>query len=137
MSSDAKQKRDKALDDAARELRRIEQAVPVFIENAHFIAGKPGGHGFVLLESNPGMKDRRGPILRWLVPARHVARRIRLDAFGTFVAQRITGRMSSSDIIKAFQEEFGCAADQSREACLLFLRSLAKRGVILMVEKDK
>lgn len=137
MSSDAKKKVEEQLDEAALELQRIERAIPVFIENAHFISGKAGGRAVVVMESNPGMVDKRGVVLRWFVPARGGARRIRLDALGAFVAEQITGRMSSRDIISAFHHKFGCSLNEARESCLLFLRSLAKRGVISMVEKER
>lgn len=135
MNSGAKKSIEERLDEAASELQRIEQAVPAFIENAHYIAGKSGGRALIVLESVPGLVDRRGLILRWLVPARSGGRRIRLDVFGTFVAERINGRTSSRDIINAFQDAFGRDPEESREACLLFLRSLAKRGAICLVEK--
>ncbi len=137
MSSGARKTREQRLDEAARELQRIEQATPAFIENAHFVSGKRGGRAFILLESNPGVKDRRGPILRWLIPRRCGACRIRLDAYGAFVAGQITGKRTSVAIIKAFQDEFKRDPGESREACLLFLRSLAKRGVICIVEKGR
>lgn len=138
MSSGAKKKNsEERLDEAARELLRIEQSIPAFIENARFVAGKSGSRALIVLASNPGMVDRRGFIMRWLVPARHGASRIRLDPYGAFVASRINGRTSSSDIIKAFQDEFKREPDETKEACLLFLRAMAKRGAICMVEKGR
>jgi len=136
MNSGAKKNTEERLDEAARELRRIEQAVPAFIENVHFIAGKSGGRALIVLESVPGLVDRRGPILRWLVPSRGGARRIRLDTFGAFVAGRIDGRTPTRAIIKAFMDVHGQDPEESREACLLFLRSLAKRGAICLLEKS-
>ncbi len=138
MNSGVKRTREERLDAAAHELRRIERSIPAFIENAHFIAGKSGGRALIVQESNPGVVDRRGAVLRWLIPKRSGACRIRLDAYGAFVAEQINGRRSSLEIIKAFRNSLGREHDpeDAREACLLFLRSLAKRGVICMVEKD-
>lgn len=136
MNSDAKQKREQQLKAAALELKRIENATPAFIETARFYPEPSGERSVIVMESNPGMTDKRSAFLRWLVPARKGARRIRLDALGTFVAQRITGRIPTRRIMHEMHEHFGGNPEEIREACLVFLRSLAQRGAVCMLEKD-
>ena len=118
---------------AASELRRIEHGRPVFLENIEYVPHSSGAKSLLIITRRPHEKDARNIVLRWLVPSR-AKRQIRLDHFGTFLANMITGKRSTRDMMQAFAKTFGTDEAAARESCLLFLHSLARRGVIAIIE---
>ena len=127
-------RKQKHLKQAASELKRIEGGRPVLLENIEFIPHASGEKALLVITRGAHEKDRRNVILRWLVPA-SPKRQIRLDRCGTFVAGMINGKQATRDMISAFAQAFGVSEDESRTSCLLFLHSLARRGVIAIIEK--
>lgn len=126
-------KKQKHLDAASRELRRIENGRPVLLENIEYVPHSSGDKSLLVITRGPHEKDRRNIILRWLVPS-SAKRQIRLDRCGTFVAGMINGRQATRDMIGTFSEKFGVSVEDARASCLLFLHSLARRGVIAIIE---
>ncbi len=126
-------KKQKHLDVASRELRRIENGRPVLLENIEYVPHVSNEKALLVLTRSPHEKDRRNFILRWLVPA-SPKRQIRLDRCGTFVAGMIDGKQATRDMIRAFAQAFGVSEEDARTSCLLFLHSLARRGVVAIIE---
>ena len=126
-------KKQRHIRKAASELRRIEHGKPVFLENIEYVPHASGEKSLLVITRSPHEKDTRNVILRWLVPS-SPKRQIRLDSFGTFMANMITGQKPTCEIIKAFANTFGTEESAARESCLLFLHSLARRGVVAIIE---
>ncbi len=126
-------KREEHLKKAASELKRIYEGSPVLLQNIEFVKDSSGKRSLFVITRNPNERDKRNFILRWLVPA-SPRKQLRLDPAGTFVASRITGKHKTKDIIKAFRAEFDVDEEKARSSCLLFLHSLARRGIIAVIE---
>ncbi len=126
-------KKQKHLDVAAGELRRIADGRPVLLENVEYVPHSSGGKSLLIITRSPHEKDRRNFILRWLVPS-SAKRQIRLDRCGTFVAGMIDGKQATRDMISGFSEAFSVSMEDARTSCLLFLHSLARRGVVAIIE---
>jgi len=127
-------RKQRHLKQAASELKRIADGRPVLLDNVEFIPHASGEKALLVITRGAHEKDRRNVILRWLVPA-SPKRQIRLDRCGTFVAGMFNGKQGTLDIINAFAEKFGVSGEDARTSCLLFLHSLARRGVIAIIEK--
>ena len=123
------------LNQAAEELRRIEQGTPVFLENIEFMPNRTATQSLLVITRSPHERDKRNFILRWLVPSRE-KRSIRLDTCGTYFAGLINGQTSTLEIVDAFIAKFRVPREQAVESCLLFLHSLARRGVVAIIEKE-
>ncbi len=127
-------RKQRHLKQAAGELKRIADGRPVLLDNIEFIPHESGEKALLVITRGAHEKDRRNVILRWLVPA-SPKRQIRLDRCGTFVAGMITGKCATRQIMAAFAKQFGTSEEDARSSCLLFLHSLARRGVIAIIEK--
>ena len=137
MSRVVKRKADVLLDRWAEDLRRIEAGTPVLHANVDFLPDAEGSRGLLVVHRVPGQPDPRNRLMRLLVPARKQPRRMRLDAYGTRMVGLINGQRSTREIVRDMHTSQGGNELEMRKACLLFLRALARRSVLTIVEPKK